>query len=90
MLLNHEIVPKVQVFFERQLHWQSHRWKFISLEFFTTVFNGGATTQEDSLSLTFDDGFASNSRVVEEILNPTGIKALFFLLQNLPGAIRPV
>ncbi len=29
--------------------------------------------------LTFDDGFATNRRIADEILNPMGIQALFFV-----------
>ncbi|CCQ75371.1 polysaccharide deacetylase family protein [Magnetospira sp. QH-2] len=33
--------------------------------------------------ITFDDGFASNYRVAEEILNPLGIRAIFFICPKL-------
>jgi len=36
-----------------------------------------------NLLLTFDDGFASNRVVAEEVLNPLGIRALFFVVSDL-------
>ena len=83
VLLYHDIAPEDRIAFERQLKWLSHRWSFISPDYFTEVLNGETTIQKDSLLLTFDDGFASNRNVVEEILNPMGIKALFLLFRIL-------
>ena len=82
VLLYHDIASEDQVDFERQLNWLSQRWSFISPDHFTEVLNGEKTIQKDSLLLTFDDGFASNRNVVEEILNPMGIKALFFIISD--------
>lgn len=42
--------------------------------------------------ISFDDGFASNAEVARDILDPLGVKALFFLcpgLMELPAARRP-
>ena len=82
VLLYHDIASEDQVAFERQLNWLSQRWSFISPDYFTEVLNGETAIQKDSLLLTFDDGFASNRKVVEEVLNPMGIKALFFIISD--------
>ena len=83
VLLYHDIAPEEQKYFERQLAWLSNRWTFISPEHFAAYIKGEANIQNNSLLLTFDDGFASNQRVAENILNPMGIKALFFVISDL-------
>lgn len=45
-----------------------------------------ANNQNDcGLILTFDDGYKSNAIIAEKILNPLGIKALFFVTNNFIG-----
>ena len=83
VLLYHDIAPEEQKDFERQLAWLSNRWTFISPEHFAAYIQGEANIQNNSLLLTFDDGFASNQRVAENILNPMEIKALFFVVSDL-------
>ncbi|SVC10897.1 uncharacterized protein METZ01_LOCUS263751, partial [marine metagenome] len=83
VLLYHDIAPEEHEDFERQLGWLSRRWTFISPEQFTSFIKGEATIQNNSLLLTFDDGFASNLIVAEKILNPMGIQALFFVVSDL-------
>ena len=83
VLLYHDIAPEEHKDFERQLGWLSRRWTFISPEHFAAVINGEKTIQNNSLLLTFDDGFASNLTVTEKILNPMGVKALFFVVSDL-------
>ena len=39
-------------------------------------------SKNDSLLLSFDDGFHSNRLIVDNILNELGIKALFFIISN--------
>ena len=82
VLLYHDIQPEEYTSFQLQLEWLSHRWTFISPDDFSNIINGNTTINSDSLLLTFDDGFASNRRIVEEILNPIGIKALFFIVSD--------
>ena len=82
VLLYHDIAPEEYEDFERQLGWLSRRWTFINPEQFTSFIKGEATIQNNSLLLTFDDGFASNLIVAEKILNPMGIQALFFVVSD--------
>ena len=83
VLLYHDIAPQEHVYFERQLGWLSRHWTFISPEKFAAVISGRETIQNKSLLLTFDDGFASNLAITQKILNPMGIKALFFVVSDL-------
>ena len=83
VLLYHDIAPQEHKDFERQLDWLSRRWTFISPEQFAAVISGKETIQNKSLLLTFDDGFASNLAIAQKILNPMGIKALFFVVSDL-------
>jgi peptidoglycan/xylan/chitin deacetylase (PgdA/CDA1 family) len=46
------------------------------------MISGDEPIQGQNLLLTFDDGFASNRVVAEEILNPMGIRALFFAVSD--------
>ena len=82
VLLYHDIQPEEYTSFQLQLEWMSHRWAFISPDDFSEIIKGNTTIKTDSLLLTFDDGFASNRRIVEKILNPIGIKALFFIVSD--------
>ncbi len=44
------------------------------------MINGDEPIKGANLLLSFDDGFFSNRRVAEDVLNPMGIKALFFVV----------
>ena len=59
VLLYHDIAPEEHEVFESQLGWLSRHWTFISPDQFTSLIKGEATIQNNSLLLTFDDGFAS-------------------------------
>lgn len=82
VLLYHDIAPADEERFAAQLRWLSRSWRFISPEEFSTILSTNRKIQEDSLLLTFDDGFVSNRRVAEKVLNPMGIKALFFVVSE--------
>ena len=93
VLLYHDIPPSDQARFAEQLRWLSKSWNFISVENFSAMILGDEPIKGRNLLLTFDDGFASNRVVAEEVLNPMGIQALFFVvsdfmsLQNQEDAI---
>tara|TARA_B110000444_G_C18852044_1_gene606618 strand:- start:16059 stop:16892 length:834 start_codon:yes stop_codon:yes gene_type:complete len=46
------------------------------------IFNNSLNLKKDHLLLTFDDGFYSNYQIAKKILNPLGIKAIFFVSTN--------
>ena len=89
VLLYHDFAPEEHIIFESQLAWLSRNWSFISPEQFVSIINGEETIQKNSLLLTFDDGFSSNRRIAEKILNPRGIQALFFVVSELVAIEDP-
>lgn len=82
VLLYHDIAPQDEARFEVQLRWLRRSWHFIDEQEFTEIMTGDKLVHEDSLLLSFDDGFASNRRIAETVLNPMGIKALFFVVSE--------
>lgn len=82
VLLYHGINPKDEICFEAQLRWLSKSWRFVTPYQFAAMMDGHMPVQEDSLLITFDDGFISNLGITENILNPMGIQALFFIVSN--------
>lgn len=85
VLLYHDIAPGDQARFAAQLHWLARSWNFVSPEQFAAMVSGGEPIRGRNLLLTFDDGFASNRVVAEQVLNPMGIRALFFAVSDFVG-----
>ena len=79
-LIYHDIAPQEQERFASQLRWLAQSWTFVSPQRFAAMMRGDETIKGANLLLTFDDGFASNRRVADEVLNPMGIQALFFVV----------
>lgn len=82
VLLYHDIAPQDHANFASQLRWLSRYWNFVSPEEFAALKSGEKPIRGRNLLLTFDDGFASNRVVAEKILNPMGIRALFFVVSE--------
>jgi peptidoglycan/xylan/chitin deacetylase (PgdA/CDA1 family) len=82
VLIYHDIPPEQQHDFEKQLRWLAKSWNFISAFEFSAMLSGEKPIRGRNLLLTFDDGFASNRIVAQEILNPMGIPALFFVISD--------
>jgi peptidoglycan/xylan/chitin deacetylase (PgdA/CDA1 family) len=82
VLLYHDIAPADQAQFAAQLRWLAREWTFASPERFAAMMSGAEPVRGSNLLLTFDDGFASNRKVAEEILGPMGIRALFFVVSD--------
>ena len=85
VLTYHDIPPFDKARFAKQLRWLARDWNFVSPEHFADAISGGEPLRGRNLLLTFDDGFASNREVAEEILNPLGISAVFFVVPDLVG-----
>lgn len=85
VLLYHDIAPHEESSFEVQLKWLSEKWTFITPIQFMDILEGRKLLKEDSVLLTFDDGFISNRRVAEIFLDPMGIKAIFFVVTEFIG-----
>lgn len=82
-LILHDIPPSEEPRLAAQLRWLSRRWRFVSPAEFSSMMLGRTEIRGANLLVTFDDGFASNRGVAERVLNPAGIKALFFVISDL-------
>ncbi|KGE25941.1 polysaccharide deacetylase family protein [Leptospira interrogans] len=82
VLLYHDIPQEHHSRFRTQLEKISKDWKFVSPEIFEEMIRGKKEIVGRNLLLTFDDGYLSNKIVAEEILEPLGIKALFFIISD--------
>jgi peptidoglycan/xylan/chitin deacetylase (PgdA/CDA1 family) len=80
VLICHDIAPQEQDRFAAQLRWLARSWSFVTPQRFAAMMRGDEPIKGANLLLTFDDGFVSNRRVAEQVLNPMGIKALFFVV----------
>ena len=85
VLLYHDIAPALQPAFAAQLRWLGQRWTFVTPQRFASFVAGEEPVQGPNLLLTFDDGFASNRIVAEQVLNPLGIRAIFFVVPEFAG-----
>lgn len=85
VLLYHDIAPRDYGDFTAQLQWLKRSWNFVSVEHFAAMASGQEPVRGRNLLLTFDDGFTSNRTVAEAVLNPMGIRALFFVVSELVG-----
>jgi len=81
VLVYHDVWPNEMDKFEAQIKWlMTKKWKFIDAATFSEMVAGDQPIIGDNLLLTFDDGFSSNLLVADEILEPLGIKAIFFVV----------
>lgn len=87
VLLYHDIAPHDQERFAAQLRWLARSWNFVSPDQFAAMVSGEEAIRGSHLLLTFDDGFASNRAVAEAVLNPMGIRALFFVVSDFVGLV---
>jgi len=82
VLLFHYI-PREQInIFEEKLIWLKKYWKIIDPNTFNQMIKGKKKIIGNNLFLTFDDGFLSDYYITKEVLNPMGIKALFFVIPD--------
>ena len=82
VLLFHNVPEDSYAKFNQIILFLEQKWKFISAEDFAHHLKGTKRLTGDNLLLSFDDGFYSNRLVAEEILDPKGIKAIFFVVTN--------
>lgn len=85
VLLYHDIAPQDRARFAAQLRWLARTWTFVTIERFAAMVSGEEAIRGRNLLLTFDDGFASNRVMAEQVLNPMGIRALFFAVSDFVG-----
>jgi len=82
VLIYHDIPANQEADFEEQLRWLAKRWNIISPSVFEDVMSGRTPLIGDNLLITFDDGLVTNRIVAEKVLNPLGIKAIFFVVSD--------
>ncbi len=82
VLLYHDVAPTQLNTFSRQLQWLQKRWHFLTPTQFEAIVDGSEKAREDSLLLSFDDGFASNRVLAEKVLKPLDIQAIFFVVSE--------
>lgn len=73
--------------FRMQIECIQRKWDFMSPEVFRVGLTSSKTLSGRQVLLTFDDGFESNYRVAQEILNPLGIKAIFFVVPDFVNTV---
>lgn len=82
VLLYHNIPDDELENFQVQLTEIKKKWEIISPSKFEDVMSNKTRLQRDSVLITFDDGFISNRTAVQRVLNPMGIKAIFFIVSD--------
>lgn len=88
ILIYHDIKTDKEVsLFKNQIKRLSKEYDFISPEEFEGIIELGKV-EGKKLLLTFDDGFESNRIIAETILNPKGIKGIFFIISDFIGLKR--
>ena len=79
VLIYHDVKSEKQInLFKNQILSLRRNYEFISPdEFESYIYNG--SNNGGKILLTFDDGFKSNRKLAEEVLNEMNIKALFLI-----------
>lgn len=80
VLLYHDVPGAELARLKYHLEQLSRQWRFLTPAEFEQITRGEKALDQDSLLMTFDDGFVSNRPVADEVLAPLGIKAIFFLV----------
>lgn len=79
ILIYHNIPYKDLDKFEAQIKCIGRDYGFVRPDDLQNILTGQLEYTGTRVLLTFDDGFKSNALVAEKILNPLGIKAIFFI-----------
>jgi len=82
VLLYHDVPVDEEDNFYKQLVWLKKDWNIITPLQFESMLLENIPIIGNNLLITFDDGFLSNRAVAEKILNPLGIKAIFFIISE--------
>ena len=90
VLLYHDVDVVERDRFRAQSVCYQKSWNFISPDSFTAIIEGGNRGNERRTLLTFDDGFESNYQVAQDILNPLGISAIFFVVPEFVNTVGVV
>lgn len=79
VLIYHNISGDKFALFRRQIQYLASAYQFLTPLQFEEFVYGRYRISGINLLITFDDGFKSNRIVAEKILNPLGIKGIFFV-----------
>jgi len=82
VLIYHDIAPEEEYLFKHQLEEITKRWQFVDAEVFSRMLSGELPLEQNSVLLTFDDGFISCRNIAETVLKKLDIKALFFIVSE--------
>lgn len=78
-LMYHDIGRLQQDAFQLQMEQLARQYEVLDTVNFCSLVNNGANSSGVRVLVTFDDGFYSGRVVAKKILEPLGIKALFFI-----------
>ncbi len=87
VLMYHNIHESKLGLFERQIRYLASNYRFLTPEQFQRFVQGEYRVSGVNLFITFDDGFKSNRIVAEKVLNPLGIKGIFFIPTEFIGIL---
>ena len=79
VLMFHHISPEQFKIFEKIIHNLASKYKFITPEESKRFIDGKYKPKSTNILITFDDGFKSNLVAARKVLNPLGIKGIFFI-----------
>ena len=85
VLIYHDVKTEEQIqLFKKQILSLQKEYEFISpIDFQKDLIN--SKKNKTKILLSFDDGFKSNRKLAEEVLNKLNIKALFFIISDFVG-----
>ena len=85
-VLTYHHIPESKLWqFKHQINYLASKYVFITPVQFQEFVQKKQHISGINLLITFDDGFKSNFLVAKEVLNPLGIKGIFFVPTNFIG-----
>ncbi len=85
ILIYHNISENKLELFKQQIYYLASTYRFLTPPQFLDFVNGKYCLSGINLLITFDDGFKSNRIVADKILDPLGIKCIFFVSPEFIG-----
>ena len=83
VLIYHDVKSKSQIeLFKNQILSLKKEYDFISPNEFEQLLKSKVKPNKPKILLTFDDGFKSNKKLAEQVLNELNIQALFFIISD--------
>jgi peptidoglycan/xylan/chitin deacetylase (PgdA/CDA1 family) len=82
VLIYHDIPYEKMDKLRKQLLWLSKRWDFLDPKQFYKALNGDILIDRNSLLITFDDGLGSAYYAAKKVLDPLGLKGIFFVVSE--------